>query len=171
MSPKSMSAASVQPFADSYSGLSSRSQPNRTFHSQTPGLDTLAEGSQYVLEQLQLARQARSSSNGPTNSDGKLPNDAHPPQSQYLQSYKEQNGPDFGMKDPSQPRDTLTEARSAIRKPSSATPVRRRISRACDQCNQLRTKCDGQQPCAHCLGNLPVSSCYNLVANGSQNLG
>jgi hypothetical protein len=30
-------------------------------------------------------------------------------------------------------------------------PVRRRISRACDQCNQLRTKCDGQLPCAHCI--------------------
>ncbi|CAM1511180.1 Fc.00g086930.m01.CDS01 [Cosmosporella sp. VM-42] len=30
-------------------------------------------------------------------------------------------------------------------------PVRRRISRACDQCNQLRTKCDGQHPCAHCI--------------------
>lgn len=30
--------------------------------------------------------------------------------------------------------------------------VRRRISRACDQCNQLRTKCDGQHPCAHCIG-------------------
>ncbi len=30
--------------------------------------------------------------------------------------------------------------------------VRRRISRACDQCNQLRTKCDGQHPCAHCVG-------------------
>lgn len=28
--------------------------------------------------------------------------------------------------------------------------VRRRISRACDQCNQLRTKCDGKHPCAHC---------------------
>ena len=31
--------------------------------------------------------------------------------------------------------------------------VRRRISRACDQCNQLRTKCDGKQPCAHCIDN------------------
>ncbi|KAF1927895.1 xylanolytic transcriptional activator [Didymella exigua CBS 183.55] len=30
-------------------------------------------------------------------------------------------------------------------------PVRRRISRACDQCNQLRTKCDGQKPCSHCI--------------------
>lgn len=34
----------------------------------------------------------------------------------------------------------------------TSSPVRRRISRACDQCNQLRTKCDGQHPCAHCIG-------------------
>ncbi|KAI5463076.1 fungal-specific transcription factor domain-containing protein [Mariannaea sp. PMI_226] len=34
----------------------------------------------------------------------------------------------------------------------SSGPIRRRISRACDQCNQLRTKCDGQHPCAHCIG-------------------
>lgn len=34
--------------------------------------------------------------------------------------------------------------------------VRRRISRACDQCNQLRTKCDGQHPCAHCVGKKPL---------------
>jgi len=33
------------------------------------------------------------------------------------------------------------------------TAVRRRISRACDQCNQLRTKCDGKNPCAHCVEN------------------
>ncbi|QUC16676.1 uncharacterized protein UV8b_00917 [Ustilaginoidea virens] len=33
----------------------------------------------------------------------------------------------------------------------TAGPVRRRISRACDQCNQLRTKCDGKHPCAHCV--------------------
>ncbi|KAK9324022.1 fungal-specific transcription factor domain-containing protein [Lipomyces orientalis] len=40
------------------------------------------------------------------------------------------------------------------RKSSSSTDgrsVRRRISRACDQCNQLRTKCDGKQPCLHCV--------------------
>ncbi|ETI25310.1 hypothetical protein G647_02082 [Cladophialophora carrionii CBS 160.54] len=36
---------------------------------------------------------------------------------------------------------------------SDAAAVRRRISRACDQCNQLRTKCDGKQPCAHCTEN------------------
>ncbi|KAJ4156900.1 hypothetical protein NW754_008538 [Fusarium falciforme] len=34
---------------------------------------------------------------------------------------------------------------------SAASGIRRRISRACDQCNQLRTKCDGQHPCAHCI--------------------
>lgn len=35
-------------------------------------------------------------------------------------------------------------------KSTNTAPVRRRISRACDQCNQLRTRCDGQDPCAHC---------------------
>src|SRR5579862_1828600 len=38
---------------------------------------------------------------------------------------------------------------------ASAGPVRRRISRACDQCNQLRTKCDRKLPCAHCVGEQP----------------
>lgn len=33
---------------------------------------------------------------------------------------------------------------------TNTAPVRRRISRACDQCNQLRTRCDGQEPCGHC---------------------
>ncbi|KAI1811750.1 fungal-specific transcription factor domain-containing protein [Poronia punctata] len=37
------------------------------------------------------------------------------------------------------------------RSSGSSGPIRRRISRACDQCNQLRTKCDGQHPCAHCI--------------------
>ena len=35
-------------------------------------------------------------------------------------------------------------------KSTNTATVRRRISRACDQCNQLRTRCDGQEPCAHC---------------------
>lgn len=35
-------------------------------------------------------------------------------------------------------------------KSTNTAPVRRRISRACDQCNQLRTRCGGQEPCAHC---------------------
>jgi len=36
-------------------------------------------------------------------------------------------------------------------------PQRRRITRACDQCNQMRTKCDGEVPCAHCVGKQPCS--------------
>ncbi|KAH8836747.1 Xylanolytic transcriptional activator xlnR [Pyricularia oryzae] len=39
----------------------------------------------------------------------------------------------------------------AVRTAGIAGPIRRRISRACDQCNQLRTKCDGNHPCAHCI--------------------
>ncbi|KAK9473170.1 fungal-specific transcription factor domain-containing protein [Dipodascopsis tothii] len=35
--------------------------------------------------------------------------------------------------------------------PTDEQSKRRRISRACDQCNQLRTKCDGKQPCQHCI--------------------
>lgn len=68
-------------------------------------------------------------------------------------------------------RDPLAETQSAIRKKSSmaGTPVRRRISRACDQCNQLRTKCDGQNPCAHCIGDFPLflgGENRGLCANG-----
>lgn len=41
----------------------------------------------------------------------------------------------------------------------AAAQVRRqRVSRACDQCNQLRTKCDGRHPCAHCIGIHPPRS-------------
>jgi xylanolytic transcriptional activator XlnR len=36
---------------------------------------------------------------------------------------------------------------------TDAAGVRRRISRACDQCNSLRTKCDGKHPCQHCMDN------------------
>lgn len=42
-------------------------------------------------------------------------------------------------------------------------PVRRRISRACDQCNQLRTKCDGKNPCAHCVGKFFCSRSVLLI--------
>lgn len=35
---------------------------------------------------------------------------------------------------------------------SNAAMARRRISRACDQCNQFRTRCDGKLPCKRCSG-------------------
>jgi hypothetical protein len=171
----SATSTSLQSFANSYSPFSSRSQPNRMAQSQTPGLDTLAEGSQYALEQLQLARQA-SASNPPTDSEGKPVSESEALESQH---YHERNGTPSGGKISSQQHDPLVDARSAIRKNSTATAVRRRISRACDQCNQLRTKCDGQQPCAHCIGRLiplffffsaPVSL-SNLIIIYFQNLG
>lgn len=146
-----MSTTSLHSLTDSYSRFSSRSQPNRMSQSQTPGLDTLAEGSQYALEQLRLARQA-GVSNAPTDPGHNLLDATGATEPHHLQSYNEQKKFNGGEKMPMQQRDALEEARSTIRKASSAGPVRRRISRACDQCNQLRTKCDGQQPCAHCLG-------------------
>ena len=51
-----------------------------------------------------------------------------------------------------QPRQRQHPYGPSGRSSGTSGPVRRRISRACDQCNQLRTKCDGQHPCAHCIG-------------------
>ncbi|KAJ5782646.1 hypothetical protein N7457_004420 [Penicillium paradoxum] len=140
-----MSMTSLQS-SNSYSPFSS--QAKRMTQSQTPGLDTLAEGSQYALEQLQLAREAGASANAPTDPNNSHTDSKSSQHSQHL-LYTEKNGSNSSLKDP-ELRDSLAEARSTIRK-NSATPVRRRISRACDQCNQLRTKCDGQNPCAHCV--------------------
>jgi hypothetical protein len=160
---------SLQSFADSYSPFSSHSK--RMTQSQTPGLDTLAEGSQYALEQLQLAREAGAAANTPTDRGTSL-TDSKPSQHNQHIFYSDQHASGPGLKD-SQSRDSLAEARSVIRKNSSATQVRRRISRACDQCNQLRTKCDGQNPCAHCVGmafpmDLLIYLSF-LLRNGSTN--
>lgn len=134
----------------SFESSSCSPQSKRMTQSQTPGLDTLAEGSQYALEQLQLAREAGASANAPTDPGSSLTDSKPSRHTQHL-LYSDQHNPSSSLKD-LHPRDSLAEARSAIRKNSAATPVRRRISRACDQCNQLRTKCDGQNPCAHCVG-------------------
>lgn len=143
-----MSASSMQQLAGSYPPpFPSTAQSARMSQSQTPGLDTLAEGSQYVLEQLQLSRNATS-----------MVNDSN----RTVDRSDQRNGHEgnySGFKQPPR-RDSLSEARSAIRKNSSSNTVRRRISRACDQCNQLRTKCDGQNPCAHCIGNVAYSALF-----------
>jgi hypothetical protein len=138
-------SAALQQFANPYSSFSAGSDTapssSQTPHSQTPGLDTLAEGSQYALEQLQLARQAEM--NGSTSREKTLKFKEHSPVT-YAAGFKVPGW-----------RDSLSDARSSIRKNSTASNqnnVRRRISRACDQCNQMRTKCDGQSPCAHCIG-------------------
>ncbi|KAL4782101.1 fungal-specific transcription factor domain-containing protein [Aspergillus varians] len=135
-----MSITSLQQFATSFSHFSNP-QLARMTHSQTAGLDTLAEGSQYVLEQLQLSREGASSDN---TSSGSL-------RYSLSRSRDQLYGDSNSAFKPSSVRDSLAEARSMIRKNSVSAPVRRRISRACDQCNQLRTKCDGQNPCAHCI--------------------
>lgn len=116
--------------------------------SQTVGLDTLAEGSQYVLEQLQLSREGGSAE---SSSPGALRHSLSRPKDQLYDGNS--------VYRPSSVRDSLAEARSMIRKNSTSGPVRRRISRACDQCNQLRTKCDGQNPCAHCIGICFIETC------------
>ncbi|PYI06732.1 xylanolytic transcriptional activator xlnR [Aspergillus sclerotiicarbonarius CBS 121057] len=116
--------------------------------SQTVGLDTLAEGSQYVLEQLQMSRDPAGTGTGDGASSSSLRDPSHTRDQSFYDSEKT-HSIGSGFKNPPQ-RDPLVEARSAIRKNSASAPVRRRISRACDQCNQLRTKCDGQHPCAHC---------------------
>ncbi|KAE8131711.1 Xylanolytic transcriptional activator xlnR [Aspergillus pseudotamarii] len=149
-----MSMTSIQHFTSSFSPFSSGTQPVGMAQSQTVGLDTLAEGSQYALEQLQLSREA----NGASAVDGGVPNPLRSsiskPQSRPLysdeSSTQHTQNATTGFRNLPQ-RDQLAEARSTIRKSSNSGPVRRRISRACDQCNQLRTKCDGQNPCAHCI--------------------
>jgi hypothetical protein len=94
------------------------------------GLDTLAHGSQYALHQLQRQIDVHQDSQSSRSSGSK--HRQHP--------YNSLSGGMSGGRS------------SGINASHSSGPVRRRISRACDQCNQLRTKCDGQSPCAHCVG-------------------
>ncbi|KAM7220976.1 Xylanolytic transcriptional activator xlnR [Rhypophila decipiens] len=87
-------------------------------HLHSTGLDTLAQGSHYALQQLQ----------------------------QHVSVHN----PHLARQGP-QPKHRQHPYGPSARGASAAGPIRRRISRACDQCNQLRTKCDGQHPCAHCI--------------------
>lgn len=89
-------------------------------HMHTAGLDTLAQGSHYALQQLQQHVGVH-----------------NPHLTRAGAQMKHHRQHPYGP---------------AARATGAAGPIRRRISRACDQCNQLRTKCDGQHPCAHCIG-------------------
>lgn len=109
-----------------------QNQPMPPRHIGTSGLDQLAESSQYALQQLQQQGLG-------ALSNGK-------PALKHRQSYS--NGSMEGVSRPQ--KDSIGGTRTA-RNGSVSGPVRRRISRACDQCNQLRTKCDGKTPCAHCV--------------------
>jgi len=100
----------------------------------TSGLDTLAEGSQYHLQQLHQ-QQAMNRLDG-----------ARPPL-RHRQSYG--NNSMDGMA--AARRESTSMGKGGRSVSGVGQAVRRRISRACDQCNQLRTKCDGKNPCAHCV--------------------
>lgn len=139
-----MMTTPLQHFSSSYNGLSTsafsthRKRMTPAFIS-TPGLDTLAEGSQFALQQLENSR--RASASQLLNADKAAP---------------ATSSRDAGYAQPSRPpatnrRDSTSAPSRGVKKNANA-PVRRRISRACDQCNQLRTKCDGKTPCAHCVG-------------------
>ncbi|KAF2750370.1 hypothetical protein M011DRAFT_474819 [Sporormia fimetaria CBS 119925] len=90
-------------------------------------LDTLAHTSQYAALQFHQNRHVL-----PNGKAHRLP---------YT------NGPIAAA--PRDQRTAMLHERSG--RAATSGPVRRRISRACDQCNQLRTKCDGKAPCAHCM--------------------
>lgn len=119
--------------------LQSNMFPEGSPHSQrmqTSGLDVLAQESEYPLQQMRsvplVRRESLSAIRSPTR-------DRHHP-------YENVH---------SKIRRRYSEASDA--KSGTAVPIRRRISRACDQCNQLRTKCDGRNPCAHCIGMTAIS--------------
>lgn len=101
---------------------------------QTSGLESLSSGgSQYALQHMQSLSMPSTHGIGPTiKSSAKVRH--HPYENAHSKSRDQKQ----------------RSARNDDRNTSG--PVRRRISRACDQCNQLRTKCDGMSPCAHCIG-------------------
>ena len=105
------------------------------------GLDTLADGSEYTLHELQQQQHQQHHTYQPPLMESKLmvKHRHHP--------YRNGEFSTIGR----HAKISSAPERSG-RANSGGGPVRRRISRACDQCNQLRTKCDGKTPCAHCVG-------------------
>ncbi|KAF2734968.1 hypothetical protein EJ04DRAFT_601902 [Polyplosphaeria fusca] len=101
-------------------------------HAMASPLDTLAHTSQYAALQFHQSRHVLPNGKGLVKPH-RLP---------YA------NGPLAAA--PRNGRDVMLHERAG-RGTATSGPVRRRISRACDQCNQLRTKCDGKAPCAHCI--------------------
>ncbi|KAK5165584.1 uncharacterized protein LTR77_009113 [Saxophila tyrrhenica] len=111
-------------------------------HMSHSGLDTLAEGSQYALQQLQQQQQQQQAQQQGVQSL----NSSKPPM-RHRESF---DGVSVsGMADAR--RESVSISKAGRAGSGSSQTVRRRISRACDQCNQLRTKCDGKHPCAHCV--------------------
>ncbi|KAK4954291.1 hypothetical protein LTR10_007721 [Elasticomyces elasticus] len=110
----------------------------------TPGLDTLAEGSQYHLQQLQQQQAQQQQAQQQQAAMAGL--NGSKPMLKHRQSY---GAASMEGMTPATRRESVSMGKGG--RGTNGQPVRRRISRACDQCNQLRTKCDGQHPCAHCV--------------------
>ena len=96
-------------------------EPMMQQRSPMAGLDALATGSQYALQQMQQ------------NADN------------TSQKQKQRSSSDATHGNLTQDQSASALAQKPVGGRSTGGPVRRRISRACDQCNQLRTKCDGQK--------------------------
>ena len=118
-------------------------------HHHASGLDTLAESSEYALQELQQPQQSHQQNNHhpylPPVTDRKL-----------MMKHRHHHYRNGGFSTMERQQRALTVSDKSSRANSGSGPVRRRISRACDQCNQLRTKCDGKTPCAHCVGKWVV---------------
>ncbi|KAK5117311.1 hypothetical protein LTR62_005928 [Meristemomyces frigidus] len=119
----------------------------------TAGLDTLAEGSQYHLQQLQQQQQQQQHQQQQQQHQQQQQQQQQAlagmngvtPVLKHRQSYGSASGDGMGSA-----RRESEASMGKMARSSHGQAVRRRISRACDQCNQLRTKCDGKHPCAHC---------------------
>ena len=137
--PNTMISTAHHHYSPMFSPLPSDLQPfsNGMAHSQriqTSGLETLGHGSSFALQHMHPLSL-------PTHSIGPAPKNTtrsrhHPYDNSHIRG-KDSRQRSLGSEDK-----------------AMSGPVRRRISRACDQCNQLRTKCDGMSPCAHCIGRL-----------------
>ncbi|KAF2459078.1 fungal-specific transcription factor domain-containing protein [Lineolata rhizophorae] len=136
-----MLSTSLHQYPPAFSHMQSPDMVNHNHHHQhmapqhmpTPGLDSLAHSSHYALQQLHQPHQ-------PFPHNRPFIKQRHHPYG---------NGP-LNPAAAAQRNAMPTDQRPG-RATAAAGPVRRRISRACDQCNQLRTKCDGKNPCAHCI--------------------
>ncbi|KAI5291306.1 hypothetical protein KEM54_005485 [Ascosphaera aggregata] len=129
------------PHSDNAGMRSSWTSHSQAEHHQA---DATREKQQEKQHQLQLQSQSQQQQQQQQQSQQQQPQQQSKMQPQVQQPPR--------IESPSNGIHSSTEHhRSSSRKASHSAPVRRRISRACDQCNQLRTKCDGQTPCAHCL--------------------
>lgn len=136
MMSNSVSYGSSYPLPNPTSASQHRNGYSHHQHVPMAGLNALAESSQYALQQLR--------------------HNHSPTHNHYLEPLRspihQRNNPMHMDNDVLHRQRSNSGADSGGIKKSTQSAVRRRISRACDQCNQLRTKCDGKNPCAHCVG-------------------